>query len=401
MSAEALRTSRLLPADVVRVGAIGLHTRRMRAALSALGIAIGIASMVAVLGLSDSSKARLLSQLDRLGTNLLTVAPGQSFLGDEATLAPEATTKIAHMSSVENAAAVYAVSGASVRRSPFIDPAETNGIAVEAAGTGLLRTLGGAMASGRFLTRATERYPAAVLGAVSARRLGIDDVSGHPQLYIANRWYTVVGILEPLTLAPDIDRAALIGLPQAESALGTDPNPTTIYLRARPDDVQTARDLVPPTADPDSPEEVEVSRPSDALAAKAEAKSAFTSLFLGLGAVALLVGGVGIANVMVISVLERRSEIGLRRALGATRRHIAVQFLAESLILASLGGVAGATLGALVTVAYAASRGWPAQVPPTALAGGILAALAIGAVAGLYPATRAARMSPTDALRGV
>jgi putative ABC transport system permease protein len=401
MSSEALRTSRLLPADIVRVGAIGLHTRRMRAALSALGIAIGIASMVAVLGLSDSSKARLLSQLDRLGTNLLTVAPGQSFLGDAATLAPEATTKIAHMSSVDNAAAVYAVSGASVRRSPFIDPAETNGIAVEAAGTGLLRTLGGAMASGRFLTPATERYPAAVLGAVSARRLGIDDVSSRPQLYIANRWYTVVGILEPLTLAPDIDRAALIGLPQAESALGTDPNPTTIYLRARPDDVATARDLVPPTADPDSPEEVEVSRPSDALAAKAEAKSAFTSLFLGLGAVALLVGGVGIANVMVISVLERRSEIGLRRALGATRRHIAVQFLAESLILASLGGVAGATLGALVTVAYSASRGWPAQVPPSALAGGVLAALAIGAVAGLYPATRAARLSPTDALRGV
>jgi putative ABC transport system permease protein len=401
MSSEVLRTSRLRPADVVRVGAIGLHTRRMRAALSALGIAIGIASMVAVLGLSDSSKARLLSQLDRLGTNLLTVAPGQSFLGDAATLAPEATTKIAHMSSVDNAAAVYAVSGASVRRSPFIDPAETNGIAVEAAGTGLVRTLGGAMASGRFLTRSTERYPAAVLGAVSARRLGIDDVSSHPQLYIANRWYTVVGILEPLTLAPDIDRAALIGLPQAESALGADPNPTTIYLRARPDDVETARDLVPPTADPDSPEEVEVSRPSDALAAKAEAKSAFTSLFLGLGAVALLVGGVGIANVMVISVLERRSEIGLRRALGATRRHIAVQFLAESLILASLGGVAGATLGALVTVAYSASRGWPAQVPPSALAGGVLAALAIGAVAGLYPATRAARLSPTDALRGV
>jgi putative ABC transport system permease protein len=395
----ALGASRLLPADVVRVGAIGLHTRRMRAALSALGIAIGIASMVAVLGLSDSSKARLLSQLDRLGTNLLTVAPGQSFLGDDATLAPESTTKIAHMPSVESAAAVYSVSNASVRRSPFIDPAETNGITVQASGTGLLRTLGGGMASGRFLTPATERYPAVVLGTISAQRLGISDVGAHPQLYIANRWYTVIGVLKPLTLAPDVDRAALIGLPQAESALGTDPNPTTIYLRARPDDVPTASDLIPPTVNPDGPEEVDVSRPSDALAAKAEAKSAFTSLFLGLGAVALLVGGVGIANVMVISVLERRSEIGLRRALGATRLHIAVQFLAESLILASLGGVAGAALGALVTIAYSATRGWPAQVPPAALAGGVVAALAIGAVAGLYPAVRAARLSPTDALR--
>ena len=144
-----------------------------------------------------------------------------------------------------------------------------------------------------------------------------------------------------------------------------------------------------------------MSRPSDALEARAAAKTAFTSLFLGLGAVALLVGGVGIANVMVISVLERRSEVGLRRALGATRRHVGAQFACESLLLAAAGGVAGVALGALVTAGYAATRGWTPVVPPAALAGGVAAALAIGAVAGVYPALRAARLSPTDALRGV
>jgi putative ABC transport system permease protein len=159
-------------------------------------------------------------------------------------------------------------------------------------------------------------------------------------------------------------------------------------------------DIVPSAANPEHPEEVDVSRPSDALAARAEADDALTGLFLGLGAVALLVGGIGIANTMVISVLERRSEIGLRRALGATRGHVRAQFLVESLLLAAGGGLAGILVGALVTGAYANARGWTTVVPPEALAGGVGAALAIGAAAGLYPAGRAARLSPTEALRG-
>jgi putative ABC transport system permease protein len=394
--AGGLPPSRLLRGDVLRVGGAGLRSRRLRAALSALGVAIGIASMVAVLGISESSKADLLAALDRLGTNLLRVAPGQTFGGTESELPETAPAMIGAMATVEGAAAVKTLDQ-TVRRTDLIDEAETGGIVVTAAGTGLARTLGATLASGAFLDAATARYPAVVLGATAAARLGID--SPGVNVWLGERWFTVVGVLDPVTLDESLDSAALIGFPVAERLFGADRSATTIYVRARDDDVEAARDLLPPTANPEHPEEVEVSRPSDALAARAAARSAFTALFLGLGGVALLVGGVGIANVMVISVLERRGEIGLRRALGATRRHVAVQFLCESLLLSALGGVAGAALGAAATAANSAARGWPAVIPPEALAAGIAAALAIGAVAGLYPALRAARLAPTDALR--
>jgi putative ABC transport system permease protein len=394
----ALAPTRLLPADVIRVGAAGLRARRLRAALSALGVAIGIASMVAVLGVSESSKADLLAALDRLGTNLLQVAPGQTFTGEDAELPESAPGMVRRLSDVEGAAATKLLDQ-TVRRTDQIDEVETGGIAVMAADTAVARTLGARLGSGTFLNEATATYPVVVLGATAAERLGIDRPGVN--VWLGERWFTVAGILAPVTLDPDLDSAALIGFAAAEDLFGADRSPTTIYVRAADDEVEATRDLLAATSNPEHPEEVEVSRPSDALAARAAANSAFTALFLGLGAVALLVGGVGIANVMVISVLERRSEIGLRRALGATRRHISAQFLTESLLLALLGGVAGAALGAAVTAAYAVSRGWPAVVPPVALAGALGAALAIGAVAGLYPATRAARLAPTEALRSV
>jgi putative ABC transport system permease protein len=393
-----LAPSRLLPADVMRVGSFGLRARRLRAGLSALGVAIGIASMVAVLGVSESSKADLMAALDRLGTNLLQVGPGQTFMGEDAVLPESAGGMVRRMDSVDGAAAVKVLEQ-TVRRTDLIDEVETGGIAVTAADTQLARTLGARVRRGRFLNTATAAYPAVVLGATTARQLGI--ARPGVNVWLGDRWFTVVGILGHVTLAPDVDSAALIGFPVAERLFGADRSASTIYLRAAEDDVGQARELLASTVNPEHPEEVEVSRPSDALAARAAAKSAFTSLFLGLGAVALLVGGVGIANVMVISVLERRSEIGLRRALGATRRHISVQFLTESLLLALLGGVAGAALGAAVTTGYALSQDWPAVVPPVALLGALGAAVAIGAIAGLYPATRAARLAPTEALRSV
>jgi putative ABC transport system permease protein len=396
-----LAPSALHPGDLLRLASIGLRSRRLRASLSALGIAIGIAAMVAVLGISESSRSHLLASLDRLGTNLLMVEPGGGFMGREDAVLPSTSeTMLRRIGPVEEVSSVTSVD-ATVRRTDLVAAERTQGITVKAADIQLLDTLVGEMADGEWLDARRADLPVVVLGSLAAQRLGIGDVGDGVQVWLGGRWFTVIGIMEPLELAPDLDASAVIGRTIASSELGAAETPGTVYLRTDPDDVESVQHVVAATTNPENPDQVTVSRPSDAIEARAAASNAFTALLLGLGAVALLVGGVGIANVMVISVLERRSEIGLRRALGATRRHVSVQFLSEALLLSALGGVGGVLLGAAVTAAYDLARGWAVVVPMVGLAGGIAAALAIGAVAGLYPATRAARLAPTDALRTV
>ena len=392
--------SRLRAADLILGGLLGLRARKLRTALSCLGVAIGIAAAVAVLGISASSKANLLAQLGAEG-NLVTVTAGQGFDGSPAPLPLTAEPMIARIPPVESVTAIGYVPGATVRRTAAVPAVDSGGVSVYAAQPRLLGTLGGSMASGAFLNAATAGYPAVVLGAVAAQTLGIDRVPPGTQVYLAGRYFTVIGILRPVPLAPAIDEAALVGFPVADSLLGLAGHPTQIYLRTVPDQVQPVVSVLPFTANPAQPEGVQVSLPSSILAARAAARTAFAGLFLGLGAVAVLVGGVGIANIMVISVLERRAEIGLRRALGATRWHVWLQFLAESVLLSAFGGVAGAVIGAAATAGYAAGTGQPAVVPPAAVAVGIGVALITGVLAGVYPAARAARLAPAEALRAV
>ncbi len=383
---------------MLRLGAYGLRARPLRVVLSALGIAIGIAAMVAVVATSTSSRADLDRLLDELGTNLLTVAPGLTLFGEEATLPDESVAMISRIGQVESVTAIGQLPDAKVYRTNKVPAPQSGGIGAYAVRTDLLDTVGATVASGTWLNAATARYPAVVLGATTADRLGIGAVNGDMQIWLGGRWFTVIGILNPVPLAPELDLGALIGSQAGRRYLGFDGDITTVYTRTDPDAVEAVRGLLARTANPARPNEVDVSRPSDALAAQAAVDKTFTGLLLGLGAVALLVGGIGVANTMVISVLERRSEIGLRRSLGATREHIRTQFLTESLLLSVLGGGAGIALGSAVTAVYATVQDWPTVVPTWAVAGGLAAALIIGGVAGLYPAIRAASVAPTEAL---
>ncbi len=385
--------------DVLRVGSVGLRTRRLRTGLSTIGVAIGIAAMVAVLGLSASSRADLQAQIRELGTNLLQVQAGEGFGRGSGVLPSTAVAMVSRIAPVDAVSSIATVD-ATVRRTDAVSEGITGGISVFAADAGLPAVLRVDMIDGEYLDAATSTYPAVVLGETAAATLGITDVADEIRVMIGDEWFSVIGIIGTSTVAEGLDRAAIVGYGAAATYLvGDDVSPEIVYVRTDDGAVDAVRGVLPATVNPATPEEVEVSRPSDVLAAQDAADTAFTSLFLGLGAVALLVGGIGIANVMVIAVIERRTEIGLRRALGATKAHIRRQFLTEALLLAGAGGVVGVALGAGVTAVYASMKHWAIVVPPEAVAGGLVAAVVIGGIAGLYPATRAARLPPTEALR--
>jgi putative ABC transport system permease protein len=395
-----LSAPRLGFADLARVASVGIRTRRVRAALSALGIAIGVAAIVAVLGLSASSQAGLLAEIDNLGTNLLTVTNGETLFGQPAELPLQAPGMIARIGPVKQVQETGSTS-ANVYKSPLIPAVNTNALSVVAASLDLPRAVGTTPAQGSYLNAATAHEPVAVLGAQAAQLLGIDRIYRGERVWLGGMWFYLAGILGPAVLAPEVDDSVLVGFPAAETYLGFDGHPTTVYVRTVTSQTTAVQSVLGATANPESPDEVNVSQPSAALTARAEAKGALNSLFLGLGAVSLLVGAVGVANIMLIGVLERRSEIGLRRALGATKAQIRTQFLSEAVLLSLLGGAVGVAAGTIATVVYASAKNWTAVVPTTAWAGGLGAAILIGALAGLLPAIRAARLSPTEALRTV
>jgi putative ABC transport system permease protein len=393
-------TAHLRPEDLGWLASVGLRTRKLRAMLSALGIAIGVAAIVAVLGLAASSSAGLLAEIAQLGTNLLTVTNGTSITGQPAELPIAAPGMVGALHGVTAVQYTGALSNVNAYRSPYIPTIQTNALSVDASSTGLPAGVSTSMAQGRYLNAATENEPVAVLGYQAAQRLGIDRLLLGEKIWVGGMWFYVVGILNPAALTPEIDSSVLIGFPAAEKYFHFDGHPSELYVRTQ--DTRSATtavdNLLGYQANPENPNQVNVSRPSDVLTARAEAAGAYSTLFLGLGAVVLLVGAIGVANIMIISVLERRQEIGLRRALGATRGQIRIQFLSEAILLSLLGGAVGVFLGAISTAVYAHNKAEPIVIPTHAWVGGLGAALAIGAIAGLLPAIRAARLSPTEAL---
>ncbi len=400
--AERVRPARLAPWDLLGLGLIGLRTRPARAALSSLGIAIGIATMIVVTGIPASSQAALVEELSALGTNTLQ-AVALPDIEPPARLPESAVGMIRRIDPVTAASAV-ANTHTFVRRNDRTDPTDGSGLTVLASRVDLLPTINAQVRSGRWLTAVTERFPSVVLGSVAATRLGIAALppgQPAPQVMIADRKFTVIGILTATPLSPDIDRSALIGWPAAKSELRFDGHPTVLYVQCDESQIEAVRGVLAETISPERPGAVMVTRPSDALAAKRATESSFSVLFLALAGVALVVGGIGVANTMVVSVLERRSEIGLRRALGATRGQIRGQFLAESVVLATIGGLAGTSLGLLATIGYATWQEWPLVIPTQSAAAGVGGAIVIGVLAGVYPCVRASRLTPTQALATV
>lgn len=388
--------SRLRPSDVFMLGFHGLRAHPMRATLSALGIAIGIAAMIAVIGISTSSAAKVQDTLSALGTNQLTVSAGKSATGKATKLPADAAERVRRIEGVEAVGWIGTIDKLFVYRSPLIDAAATSGLSVAATDAQLPTATHAELREGTWLNGATERFPAAVLGVTAAQRLGVR--AAGTQVWLGGQSFTVVGVLAPAPLAPELDTMAFIGAPIARTLFGFDGSPSTIFERSTDTAVTSVRELIPATVNPQSAHEVSVSRPSDALAAQHSVDQAFTGLLVGVGSIALLVGGIGVANTMVITVLERRREIGLRRSLGATRAHIRQQFLVEAVLLASYGGVVGTLLGCGITVVVAQANDWRLSIPLPVVGAGIIVTVVVGAIAGMLPAMRAARTSPTAAL---
>jgi putative ABC transport system permease protein len=393
------RPVRLAPLDLLGLGLMGLRTRPARAVLSALGIALGIATMVVVTGIPASSHAALLDTLTALGTNTLQATAVQN--QDPPTRLPESAVGMVRRIGPVTAVSAVGNTHTLVRRNDRIAPDSGGGLTVLASRLDLPATINARVRSGKWLSPVTAVFPTVVLGSVAATRLGIAQVPtgrAAPQVMIAERRFTVIGVLATTPLSPDIDRSVLIGWEAARSELRFDGHPTVLYVQCEEAQLEAVRGVLAETISPERPGQVVVTRPSDALAAKRATESSFSVLFLALAGVALIVGGIGVANTMVVSVLERRSEIGLRRALGATRGQIRGQFLTESVVLATIGGLAGTTLGLLATSGYATWQRWPIVVPAEAAVTGVGGAVVIGVLAGVYPCVRAARLTPTQAL---
>ena len=393
-----MKKNKLRTRDLFFVAVYGVKARKGRAALTSIGIGIGIAAIVAVSGIAASGSADLLSTLESLGTNLVKASPQAGFFGTQEELPEGVIGMVERIGPVEEVTSTTQTD-LLVRRSNFISEFEGGGISTIVTSSELLNVIGGNLSEGRFITDGLSDLPVTVLGSVTAKRLGITNLSKPTKILIDDEWFGVIGIVEELKIHPDLDRSVFIGYGAAKTLFDINEEPTTIYLRANPTFIEDVVEVIAPSMNPENPDQVEVSRPSDALEAQQAVEASFTNLLLGLGSVALLVGGVAIANVMVMSVLERRMEIGVRRSIGATRREIRYQFLLESIVLSGIGGLVGVMLGSLITLAYTNYTNIVFSIPVWQILGAVVLALLIGAISGVYPAIKASKIQPAEAVR--
>ena len=393
-----MKKNKLRTRDLFFVAVYGVKARKGRAALTSIGIGIGIAAIVAVSGIAASGSADLLSTLESLGTNLVKASPQAGFFGTQEELPEGVIGMVERIGPVEEVTSTTQTD-LLVRRSNFISEFEGGGISTIVTSSELLNVIGGNLSEGRFITEGLSDLPVTVLGSVTAKRLGITNLSKPTKILIDDEWFGVIGIVEELKIHPDLDRSVFIGYGAAKTLFDINEEPTTIYLRANPTFIEDVVEVIAPSMNPENPDQVEVSRPSDALEAQQAVEASFTNLLLGLGSVALLVGGVAIANVMVMSVLERRMEIGVRRSIGATRREIRYQFLLESIVLSGIGGLVGVMLGSLITLAYTNYTNIVFSIPVWQILGAVVLALLIGAISGVYPAIKASKIQPAEAVR--
>ncbi len=394
--------SKLRIVDVVSQAVRGLTSRKLRTALTALGISIGIASLIAIQGITEANQADAKAEIDALGSDFLFITPGTG-VGEEAELLPYASAMLeTHIDELEYVAALYPVD-ARARRNELVPEVQTGGVTVSAltaADLDLLEPVNGSVAFGRFHDTTSVEVPSVVLGSLAADRLGIRHLIGHPTINISGTDFAVIGVLNEFEiLNTDLNRTAIIGLGVADTLFETPDNPSAIYAQVPPEQLDEVRDIIPAQANPAAPGEVAVSRPTEALEIREVIDETFARILQALALIVLAVGGIGIANIMVISVIERRGEIGLRRSLGATRKHIASQFIIESTVLSLLGGLLGVAIGVSIVFGYARYKDFEAIIPWYWLSIGLAAAFGLGAFAGLYPAWRASRLDPAEAVR--
>lgn len=404
--------------ETLRTGWAAVISHRLRSTLTMLGILIGIAAVVLTVGLGLGSQQEVGARISSLGSNLLIVSPGSttSTAGVRGGAGSASTLTISDSTALASSVAAPDISGvASLKNTSLSVTAGSTNWTTTVVGTtpSWLDVRARTLSSGRFLTDEDDANEAAVtvLGSETATELfGSTDVVGR-SVTMNGIDFTVVGVLASAgsDTSSNLDDQALVPLSTSANRLvgGTTRDAvSTIYLQAASTDqlsaaYQEAQALLLNLHGISSTSSADFSIASQQslLATATSVSRTLTILLTGIAALSLLVGGIGVMNIMLVSVTERTREIGLRKALGAPPGAIRRQFLVEAVVLGFGGGVLGAALGIVCALVLPGIVGTTIVVSPLALAGSLVIAIGIGVIFGVYPATRAARLAPIDALR--